>query len=248
MEFNQRLMGLRKQKGWSQEQLGERVGVTRQTVSKWELGDTTPEMNKLIDLSRVFELSLDELAGQELSVHKKEVHHYRPSYEYKSKRTFRGLPLVHINIGPGLRRARGVIAIGNAATGIVAMGVCSAGVISLGGLSAGIISVGGLSAALLLSLGGIAAGAVAAGGLAVGIVSVGGLAVGIYSLGGCAIASKIAAGEYANAHIAIGDRVNGIINLDIKSTTAADIETAILGAFPKTANVLVNLFKAVSHQ
>lgn len=143
MEFNQRLMGLRKQKGWSQEQLGERVGVTRQTVSKWELGDTTPEMNKLIDLSRVFELSLDELAGQELSVHKKEVHHYRPSYEYKSKRTFRGLPLVHINIGPGLRRARGVIAIGNAATGIVAMGVCSAGVISLGGLSAGIISVGG---------------------------------------------------------------------------------------------------------
>ena len=48
MEFRNRLMELRKQKGWSQEQLGERIGVIRQTVSKWETGDTTPEMVKLI--------------------------------------------------------------------------------------------------------------------------------------------------------------------------------------------------------
>lgn len=48
MEFRNHLMELRKQKGWSQEQLGERIGVIRQTVSKWETGDTTPEMVKLI--------------------------------------------------------------------------------------------------------------------------------------------------------------------------------------------------------
>lgn len=38
MEFREQLMRLRKSRGWSQEELGARVGVTRQTVSKWELG------------------------------------------------------------------------------------------------------------------------------------------------------------------------------------------------------------------
>ena len=40
MNFHIRLQELRKQKGWSQEQLGEKINVTRQTVSKWETGDS----------------------------------------------------------------------------------------------------------------------------------------------------------------------------------------------------------------
>ena len=47
MTFQERLITLRKQQGLSQEQLGYELGVTRQTVSKWELGVTTPEMDKL---------------------------------------------------------------------------------------------------------------------------------------------------------------------------------------------------------
>ena len=58
MEFREQLMELRKQRGWSQEQLGAKIGVTRQTVSKWETGDTTPELAKLIELS-----SLSQLTG-----------------------------------------------------------------------------------------------------------------------------------------------------------------------------------------
>ena len=42
MNFAEQLMALRKQRGWSQEELGSRVGVTRQTVSKWEMGQSTP--------------------------------------------------------------------------------------------------------------------------------------------------------------------------------------------------------------
>ena len=61
--FSERLIKLRKQKGLSQEQLGAAVGVTRQTVSKWELGDTTPELGKLVQLSDYFQLSIDELVG-----------------------------------------------------------------------------------------------------------------------------------------------------------------------------------------
>lgn len=61
MEFGNRLYELRKQKGLSQEELANRLNVTRQTVSKWEVGDSTPDMEKLGALSELFEISLDEL-------------------------------------------------------------------------------------------------------------------------------------------------------------------------------------------
>lgn len=64
MIFSEQLIYLRKQKGLSQEHLGEKIGVTRQTVSKWELGITTPEMDKLIELSNFFNISIDILVGQ----------------------------------------------------------------------------------------------------------------------------------------------------------------------------------------
>ena len=61
MTFAEKLAELRKQRGWSQEELGERLGVTRQTVSKWELGSTTPEMEKLAAMGELFGITLDEL-------------------------------------------------------------------------------------------------------------------------------------------------------------------------------------------
>ena len=61
MEFNNRLYELRKQKGLSQEELAGRLNVSRQTISKWEIGDTTPDMEKLAAISELFEISLDEL-------------------------------------------------------------------------------------------------------------------------------------------------------------------------------------------
>ncbi len=61
MEFNNKLYQLRKQKGLSQEELANRLNVSRQTVSKWEVGDSTPELEKLVAMSDLFEISLDEL-------------------------------------------------------------------------------------------------------------------------------------------------------------------------------------------
>lgn len=52
---------LRKSKGWSQEELAERVNVTRQSVSKWESGQSVPDLDKIIQLSRIFEVSCDYL-------------------------------------------------------------------------------------------------------------------------------------------------------------------------------------------
>ena len=63
MKFSEKLMNLRKQKGMSQEELADKLNVTRQTISKWELDQTVPDMNKLIEISKLFEISLDELTG-----------------------------------------------------------------------------------------------------------------------------------------------------------------------------------------
>lgn len=61
MNFNNRLYQLRKQKGFSQEELANRLNVSRQTISKWEVGDSTPDMEKLIAISDLFNVSLDNL-------------------------------------------------------------------------------------------------------------------------------------------------------------------------------------------
>lgn len=61
MEFSNRLYRLRKQNGFSQEELAGRLNVSRQTVSKWEVGDSTPDMEKLSAMSDLFDVSLDYL-------------------------------------------------------------------------------------------------------------------------------------------------------------------------------------------
>ena len=65
MKFNEKLVVLRKQHNLSQEQVAEKLGVARQTISKWELGETTPEMDKLIIMSELYNITLDELMKEE---------------------------------------------------------------------------------------------------------------------------------------------------------------------------------------
>ena len=59
--LSHRIAALRKSKGLSQEQLAERVGVSRQAVSKWETGAASPEFDKLAALSACLGVSVDEL-------------------------------------------------------------------------------------------------------------------------------------------------------------------------------------------
>lgn len=65
MKFNERLLDLRKKNGWSQEELGYKLEVSRQTISKWESGQTTPELEKLRNLAKIFEISVDELISDD---------------------------------------------------------------------------------------------------------------------------------------------------------------------------------------
>lgn len=96
MEFNEKIIKLRKQKGLSQEQLGYQLGVTRQTVSKWELGMTTPEMDKLIEISKLFNISLDELLKGEDDFQKSnnEGSTNQSTYNNYTKNEKEGMPLL----------------------------------------------------------------------------------------------------------------------------------------------------------
>lgn len=61
MKFNEKLLSLRKKQGLSQEELGMELQVSRQTISKWEAGQSYPDFQKLVMLSDYFGMSLDEL-------------------------------------------------------------------------------------------------------------------------------------------------------------------------------------------
>lgn len=61
MNFNEKLIELRKSKGLSQDELGNELGVSRQTISKWELAQSYPDFQRLVLLSDYFGLSLDAL-------------------------------------------------------------------------------------------------------------------------------------------------------------------------------------------
>ena len=61
MKFNEKLVSIRKKQGLSQEELGMELQVSRQTISKWETGQTYPDFQSLVMLSDYFGMSLDEL-------------------------------------------------------------------------------------------------------------------------------------------------------------------------------------------
>ena len=66
MKFGENLQKLRKEKGLSQEQLAEQLGVTRQSVSKWESGASYPEMDKIVTLCKMFHCDLDVLINKDV--------------------------------------------------------------------------------------------------------------------------------------------------------------------------------------
>ncbi len=61
MKFNEKLLEIRKKQGLSQEELGMELQVSRQTISKWESGQSYPDFQRLVMLSDYFNMTLDEL-------------------------------------------------------------------------------------------------------------------------------------------------------------------------------------------
>jgi len=66
MKFGGNLKNLRKRKKLSQEKLAEKVGVSRQSVSKWETGDAYPEMNNILELCKIFHCHINDLVNDSI--------------------------------------------------------------------------------------------------------------------------------------------------------------------------------------
>ena len=241
MGFNDNLNKYRKQQGLSQEELAYQLGVSRQSVSKWESGQSVPELERLIEIADLFGITLDELAGhQNSNQHQyvtvdrddlKDVMRRSYDFEYKSKIKIANVPLVHINLGRGFKVAKGIIAIGNIAIGLF----------SLGGLSFGMLSLGGFSLGLLV-FAGLAIGGISFGGLSIGYVAIGGLAIGIYSAGGLAIGAKLAVGGMALGNVAIGSIAKGTHSLVATNASLETINNFILqqtGLNPEIVEIIL---------
>ena len=211
MTIGQKIYESRKKAGMTQEELADRLGVSRQAVSKWESDIAYPETDKLVELCRLFSLSADELlldAREESDgtpqsksgciFDKRGMH-----LEYVSNTRVGGLSLVHINLGLGHYRAKGIIAIGNVATGVVAIGFISVGLLGIGLIALGLIALGTLALGLAVGAGGIATGALALGGVAIGVMCFGGVCVGYIAVGGLTV-GQYAVGGYARGFLAVG--------------------------------------------
>lgn len=68
MDFGKKLQELRKKNNYSQEELAELIGVARQTISKWELGETSPNLKQATILSKTLNVSLEELINNKQEV------------------------------------------------------------------------------------------------------------------------------------------------------------------------------------
>lgn len=264
MTFSEKLMDLRRKSGLSQEQLADRLGVTRQSVSKWESGTAMPELVKLISLSDIFGVSVDYLvkdyleepesadggddlsAQQAVRLEKKvdELTNYVKGrvYRFDSKTRIFGLPLVSIRFGFVRNEklsmdniARGIIAIGNAAIGVVAIGIVGVDLFTFG-----VVGLG------LLSLGIVAAGLGAFGVMALGYLALGVSAVGVYAGGVAAIAAKIAAAVSAVAPTAIGEHASGShVLLWGDGLTAPEVRAFLLEHHPDLWQPLLDLFSSL---
>ena len=67
IEIANKLLRLRKEKGLSQEQLAQKLGISRQAISKWERAEASPDTDNLIELAKHYDISLDELLLHEPS-------------------------------------------------------------------------------------------------------------------------------------------------------------------------------------
>lgn len=237
MTFGEKLAKARKEKNITQEQLADYLGVSRQSISKWESDTAFPETEKLIRISELFDCSLDYLL-KETTTEKGERAEaanaqnpddtasaslnkmFRFHYEYRSKRTVCGVPLVHINLGMG-RKAKGIFAIGFRSFGVVSIGFLSVGLLSFGLLALGLLGLGllgigifgfGTFALGFLSGGAISVGIVSFGAISVGVMSCGAVSVGQFAVGALARGHYFAFGDNAAAMVALGaTRANGTL-------------------------------------
>lgn len=274
MNLAEKLTIQRKKSGMSQEQLAERLGITRQSVSKWEAGSSIPEISKLVAMSEIFRVSLDYLLkdyldeeknsgiaaggcrnepyGEKRSEANQQMDEDNSRLEKKVDdlaRYIKGYQYTSKTKIAGIPlvsiRFSRQLGRDGIAKGIIAIGNVAIGVISLGACSFGIISFGSIAVGLL-AIGALAFGLAAWGAVAIGVVAFGASAMGIYSAGASAWGQEVAVGVSAMGKTAIGETVKGTHCLTIGQgvTTGAQIEHFLEDTNPNLWKPLRNMLTA----
>lgn len=219
MTIGERLTKERKKLGLTQEELGSKLDISRQAISKWESDLSLPDTANLIKLSNLFSCSIDYiLTGKEEETPEAEeipssdkplLPLNKKIKEKHSDKTLMGLPLWSVGVKSkgffslGFKSegvfslgfmSRGVFSLGCFSFGGVSIGMASLGAFSLGCFSLGLFSLGAISVALIASLGSISIAPLSLGSLSIGEVS-----VGAYSRG-----RWFSYGDNAKALVAIG--------------------------------------------
>lgn len=218
MTTGEKLSRLRRENNYTQEQLAEKLGVSRQSISKWESDAAYPETERIIELSRLYGCTADYLLKDEAEEEQTSVQTSEMPdmdgfirlrlhlHERKSEKTILGMPLWCVG-----KNAKGFIAVGLYARGIISVGLLSAGIFSVGLCSVGVLAFG-LFAAGLIAAGCFSVGALAFGAIALGLLSFGGVAAGEFAVGGAAAAKYGALGDCAYGMFAFGDsKANGSV-------------------------------------
>lgn len=273
MKFCDKLIELRRERGFSQEQLADLLDVSRQSVSKWESDQTMPELPKLIMLSEIFQVSLDYLMKDHITNRtgtgeKNDSTERTYSDTSNNDKHYSSLESQINEINNYIKRPRGFeykskrMLFGlpwvhvcflysrhriKVAKGIIAIGSISVGFFSIGILSFGLISLGALALGLF-SLGAISLGAIAIGSIAIGFLAAGAISIGFYSLGSIAIAKEIAVGAIASGNLAIGDETYGTNCYSIDAIqTKAIVKEIILTHYPSIPRFLLKIFTLFFH-
>ena len=216
MTIGERIAEERKKKGMTQEDMAEKLNLSRQAISKWESGSSFPDTENLLKLSLLFSVSVDYLLkGEKVEERKEEEKFFSLSFsplsrmkERHSERTPWGLPLWSVG-----RNAKGFFALGFRSEGIFSLGFFSKGVFSLGCFTLGGISVG-MASLGLLSLGAFSGGIISFGAVSlalmasVGAISISPLSIGSLSLG------EVSIGAFSRGRFfAYGDDAKALVAL-----------------------------------
>ena len=87
MQFNEKLKMLRKEKGFTQESLADKLNVSRQAITKWESGDGIPDIDNLKQISILFNTTIDELVKEDKDINLENKKNYSEIYELEIEHT-----------------------------------------------------------------------------------------------------------------------------------------------------------------
>ncbi|MGF0034032.1 helix-turn-helix domain-containing protein [Bariatricus sp. SGI.154] len=226
MNLSEKITRERRRLGMSQEQLADRLGITRQSVSKWEAGTSTPEISKLVAMSELFQVSLDymlkdyleeedrlesglvrKVSGEDRQWEQESRREQERYHEEENRRIEEKVDALARYIKgyqyTSKTKIAGIPLVSVRFSRNLGKDSVAKGIIAIGNIAIGVISFGALSVGVI-SLGAVALGLLAIAALAVGLLAWGAVAIGVVAFGSAVVGIYSAGVAAYGREIAVG--------------------------------------------